>query len=260
VNAAGDVAWVAWPDATEPNPTGARIRYSSVASGVATAPITLAYTGNQGEGGQRMRISSDSDRIVFRDGPNDGSLIEVYDLGTMGATPVGQYNIFTTDGDQKAYHNGFSDDGNWDVTNMRSVAAGGTLSDLVLIDITNINAPVQTYLTGDGSGGAAPTVTRNDPSMDLIDADTAIVVWDEGGAIKGMYVSGLSVNAPVAGPQFNIADGPGLQYADVDYDSTVGAPLVAWMNGAGVQQYRYLPEPASLSLLALGGLALLRRR
>lgn len=258
VNANGDVVWIGWPDNTDPiDTTQARIRHANVAApGVIT---TLGYGANQGEGGQRMRISSDSDRVIWRDGPNDGSKISLYDLGDAA-----QYTVFLTDGDQKAYHNGLDDSGNWSVTNMRSAVDGTTNSDIVLLDLTNPNvlAPL-TYLTGDGSLGAAPTHVRNDPSMDMITNDMAIVVWGDNAsgsyAIKGMFVTGLSVNAPVAGPEFLITNSG--NFPDVDYDSAVGMPLVTWLIGGGATiGYRYIPEPATLALLGLGVLALARRR
>jgi hypothetical protein len=278
VNAYGDVVWVGWPEPTDPvDQTSARIRYANVgAPGVIT---TLAYTGNQGEGGQRMRLSSDSDRLAFRDAQNSGSgglSASLYDLGTIGPTPAGRYSTFTSDGDQRYYKSAIDDSGNWLVSNIRSVADNTSKSDVVLINLNAAIVPFpgpavvgagQTYLTGDGSGGLAPTHTRNDPSMDLINADTAIVVWGDNASgnynIKGMFVTGLAAGVPVPGKDFYITTGTrNRNNPDVDYCAANGQILVTWLaEGSPLQiEYTWIPEPASLSLLVLGGLALIRRR
>jgi hypothetical protein len=256
VNNNGDVIWGAWDNT---------VRHVNVSGGVA-GPMTTIVNTPLANPGWRMRLSRDSDRVAIRmDNSGPPSPIDVYDLGDAM-----QYNILTPAvlggalGTQKPYKAEISEDGNFVVSNVRYTGTGNNNSDIVLVDITNIAAPVQYNLTGDNA--TDPGFVRNDPAISMLDADTALLVWDENAAgnndVVGAFVTGLAPGgaAPTLGTQFTISE-LGIHAGENQHYADVSGLLVAWKNDStGEQQYRYIPEPASLSLLALGGLALLRRR
>jgi hypothetical protein len=248
VNSAGDVVWVGWADAADPNyPAAERIMHANANNpGVVSV---LAYTASQ-NGGQRLRISTDSDRLAFRV-MGDGSDLYVDDLSDATAYQVGAVDPLVN----KIFSPGISDDGNYLVANVRGGA--GTQSDIWMWDLSDILNPVITPLFGNTA------TTRNDPRMALLDANTAAVVWDENasGSYDVMYAIVDLTGTPTVVSTQLVAGGAGDQrFADITVDSQ-GNILVAWLDQAQNKvAYAYIPEPASLALLALGSLALIRRR
>lgn len=252
VNNAGDVVWQDWG-----NTDGSRgLMWSNVSSGTPTAPVQLVTVAAGSEGTTRARIATEARRVAYRPDNSAGQQLRVFDIATMTDNVV-----FQTNGDEKAYLPGIDDSGNWMVSNIRSIAVGGAYSDIYMFNITNLAAPTQTPLFGNRN------VIRNDPRMEVLNADEAIVVWDEsnnGGAsytIKYAFVNGLmSGNPQVISENYITMDPANRRFADVDVDD-MGNILVAWQNKtAGTIEYTYIPEPATLALLGLGVLALARRR
>jgi len=263
LNSAGDVLWQDWG-----NTDGvAGVMYSSVASGTPTAPVQLVTVPLGSAGTLRMRAATDSRRFAYRPDNAAGSSLFVYDLAVPSNTQV--FNQATDlDGAGravKAFLPGIDDTGNWMVSNMRPLATQpgevGQSSDIWLFNLNNLGAVTHVALSGNYAA------VRNDPRMQQLDADTAIVVWGEDPSntnstfrVKAAYVTGLS-STPVWGAPFQITDGTkNCNFPDVDVDEA-GRIVVAWSNATDATiEYTFIPEPASLGLLALGGLALLRRR
>lgn len=256
LNNAGDVVWVRWPGGA-----GEAIMYSNVSSGTPTPPVALISTPTAGQG-QRMRMSTDARRFAYRPLPS-GAEIRVYDLATSTDAAV-----ISVDGvNLKAFFSGIDDTGNWLTSNVRGPS--GQWSDIYLVDISNLGSPVVYPLFGNMSA------IREDPRFEQLDADTGIVVWDEDPTgsntlfnIRAAYVTGLT-STPTLGTPFDITTAlngvSNSRWADVDHYGA--GVIVAWQNvinaGAttgGQIEYTYIPEPASLTLLALGALALRRRR
>lgn len=272
VNNAGDVVWVRWPGGA-----GEAIMYSNVSSGTPTAPVALVSTPAGGQG-QRIRMSTDARRFAYRpenSGPG-GQTMWVYDLATAQNVKVFD-NTVTLDGTgraTKAFLSGIDDTGNWLVTNMRPVTLQGSeiaqSSDIWLINITNLNAPSYFPLFGNYAQ------VREDPRIELIDSDNALVVWNEGmngtnanWYIRGAWLNGLASNSPNVLSVIDITApvlGTGRRFADVDHMPN-GDLVVAWLrmlsgtsaDGAQIE-YTIVPEPATAILLSLGVLALVRRR
>jgi len=263
LNTAGDVVWQDWGN-TDGNPG---IMYSSVASGSATTPTQIVNVVAGSAGTVRTIMATDSRRFAYRPDNAAGSSLFVYDLANSSNTQVftAATDLDGTGRTMKAFLPGIDDSGNWMVSNMRPNPAGagevGQSSDIWLYNLNNLGAVTHVAMTGNYAA------VRNDPRMQQLDADTAIVVWGEDPSntnstfrVKAAYVTGLSTT-PVWGAAFAITDGTkNCNFPDVDVDEA-GRIVVAWTNATdSTIEYTLIPEPASLGLLALGGLALLRRR
>lgn len=249
VNDAGDVLWVGWVGTNE------TLYHANVSNPSVITPVAVVPGQS---GGTRPAISTDNDIAAWR---KDTGTIGGVAYGS-GAKTIGVYDLsagteknWVSNGDQKIYHMGIEDGGNWMVSNVRSIAAGGFGSDINLVNLQGASL-VATDLHNGGY-----QYERNDPEMEVIDADKAIVVWDEfvNGhyRIVGVVVSGLSTGTISKGTEFliNSSTTDDLRYADIDGN------LVAWKNmTTGAIEYAYIPEPATLALVGLGVLALARRR
>lgn len=250
VNSNGDVFWQGFT----PTADQRLLHMNLSAPGV----VNVLYPGSGGgnEFGSNPYAAKYSDRVVHLTITNNE--LRVYDLGD--ATDYVVWSAADTAANplyQGVRRTRISSDGNWGVFNNRLVAQTDQESDVFIGDFTNIASPVWTNLTNDG------TTRHDDPVIEKINADQALLVYavrDDGASkyrIEGAIVSGLASNAPVMGTPFVIAAD---DTANLVYPSTDGN-VIAWLNqGIGQVQYTYIPEPASLGLLALGSLALVRRR
>jgi len=164
VNDNGDVFWMQW------GTINAAVMHANVANPGVITQIGLSAPA---AGGARLTAATSSDRVAYRlDTPygSGADKIAVYDL-SMAA----QFTVFDSDGNQKLYHPAISDDGNWMAVNVRTVADGTQKSDLYLVNLNNLAAPVVTQLTNDLAW------VRNDPDIDIIDPDHGRICDRPGG-------------------------------------------------------------------------------
>jgi len=250
VNTNGDVVWTRWESGGQ---------YSLMYMNMANTSVQTSLTMNDNSS-MMPRISTESGRrITYSPNRYDH---RVYDLDTST-----DYLVYHDPGagvgspDANALRSRISDDGNWIVFNRRPSNETQKRADLILVDVTDPTTPSVHNLSNDAS------VIREDPVIEILDADTGIVVWGESAVPEGIYsikaavLTGLS-GTPVMGLPVTLAagdSGNGVRFPSIDGN------LVAWSYHWGdgatqTVQYMWIPEPAALTLLGLGSLALLRRR
>lgn len=194
---------------------------------------------------QHPRLSSESGRRLTYS-PSSTSH-GVFDLETMT-----DYVVYESASGENVLRSRISDDGNWIIANHRP--AGETLkrSDIVLINVTDLNKPVSFNLTKDAS------VVREDPNIEIVDSDSAVVVWgqdttpevEDSYDIYAAVLTGLSANTPVLGTPVMLAagdggDGRGNRFPVIDGD------IVAWSYHWGepnrqTVQYMSIAQPPSI--------------
>ncbi|MCC6230358.1 MAG: PEP-CTERM sorting domain-containing protein [Phycisphaerales bacterium] len=266
IDANGNALWVRWNDAV--GGTGFALMYQDLANNpggsptvlVSSDPLSPVYNAHFNDSACPNFADDGSGKIAWSS-TTAGKTHYVYDLNTMT-----NYAVYNNPAAGNLLRNRMSDDGNWIVWNERSAATQGTSnrSDIMLLNVSNPALPgVAINLTNDQAR------LREDPNIEIYGDNTAIIVWGERDSaqiagnyeIKGMVVSNLS-GTPTAGPIITLATevGRDLRYPDIDQN------MIAWArnpNAVSVEtytQYMLIPEPASLALLALGGMALIRRR
>lgn len=239
INADGDLVWVNFGGGGGDlaNLIWTNLKDPTVQTALETVP---------GSTSQHPRISTDSGRCITYS--PDGSTHRVFDLETMT-----DYLIYESTSGENVLRSRISDDGNWVIANHR--AAGETLkrSDLILISIADLNKPVSFNLTKNAS------VIREDPNIEIIDADTAIVVWGQDSTpetednydIYAATLTGLSAKAPVLATPVLLAAGDGgvgrgNRFPVIDGD------LVAWSYHWGdvasqTVQYMSIAAPVSVA-------------
>ena len=121
----------------------------------------------------------------------------------------------------------------------------GATSTLALTDIPYAEYDLYVYYNANQAGTIDFTIQGTSLSLTGLDTaagleDSAFVIADAGNSIPGNYVL------------FE-----GLTDLDVTLDATAVTNGYAYINGVQIVE---IPEPMTMSLLALGGLALLRRR
>lgn len=261
----GKAIWTRWNDAV--GGTGFALMYQDLANNpggsptvlVSSDPLSPVYNAQYNDS-SCPNIADDGSGKIAWSSTTAGKSHYIYDLNTMT-----NYTVYNNPAAGNVLRNRISDDGNWTVWNERGASTQGTSnrSDIMLLNVSNPGSPVVYNLTNDLAK------LREDPNIEIYGDNTAIIVWGERDSaqiagnyeIKGMVVSNLS-GTPTPGPIITLASevGRDLRYPDIDKN------LIAWArnpNAVNVEtytQYMLIPEPASLALLALGGLALIRRR
>jgi len=256
VNSLGDAVWVRW------NNPGFSIMYGDL-NNPGNPQIALPLTG----------VPTDSSCPNFADNArkfiySNATQHRLYDLATNT-----DYLIFDKGAStMNILRARIADDGNWAVTNTRPEGEGSKRANIILYDLRTPATPVRFNLTGvDTAGGA--TVIREDPTIEMIDADTAVIAWGQCTApegsniydIRAAVVTGLVAGTPVMGTPVIVAQSTAnLHFPEMDGNIITWVKDWAWLSGGGstasVVQYTFIPEPASLSLLLLGATAMRRRR
>ncbi len=252
IDAAGNAIWLHW------NNNGTYdVKWQNLVSNAAGPAVTAFTTPNDNSSINANLADGGSGRIAWS-GTTADKKHYVFDLGTST-----NYEVYSNPAAGNVVRARISDDGNWMVWNERSAATQGSSnkSDIVLLNVSDLNNPVSYNLTNDVA------FLREDPNIEVVDADTAVIVWGqrESAQVAGNYeiyaavVSGL-LTSPVMSTPFLIASEAGVDLRFPDMDGN----LIAWARNPGatgaMTQYMIIPEPASLGLLALGSLALVRCR
>ena len=170
---------------------------------------------------QHPRISTESGRRITYS-PSSTSH-RVFDLDTMT-----DHSVYESSTGENVLRSRISDDGNWVIANHRPAGETQKKSDIILMNVTDLEKPVFFNLTKD------PSVIREDPNIEIVDADIAIIVWDQdstpsaedGYDIYAAVVTGLSANSPVLGAPVLLAANDGASMGN--RFPVIDGDLVAW--------------------------------
>ena len=196
INTNGDLVWVDFG----PGTADVKLIWTNMKDPTVQVALPTVTGGTT----QHPRISTESGRRITYS--PSGTRHRVFALDTMT-----DYSIYESTTGENVLRSRISDDGNWVIANHRPAGESLKRSDLILINVTDLTKPVSFNLTKD------PTVIREDPNIEIVDADTAIVVWGQDSTpdtednydIYAAMVTGLSNNAPVLGTLVLLATGDG---------------------------------------------------
>ncbi len=214
INTNGDLVWVDF------GPGTADIKL--IWTNMKDPTVQIALPTATGGTSQHPRLSTESGRrIVYS--PSSTSH-RIFALDTMS-----DYSIYESTTGENVLRARISDDGNWVIANHRPADETLKRSDLILINVTDLTKPVSFNLTKD------PTVIREDPNIEIVDADSAIVVWGQDSTpdtednydIYAAVVTGLSQNTPVMGTPVLLAPGDGGAGRGNRFP-VIDATLLAW--------------------------------
>jgi hypothetical protein len=169
---------------------------------------------------QHPRISKDTRRRITYS--PSSTMHRVFDLETTT-----DYLVYESATGENVLRSRISDDGNWVIANQRPAGETQKRSDIFLFKIKDLATPVTYNLTKD------PTVIREDPNIEIVGPDTAIVVWGQDSTpaaednydIYGAVVTGLS-STPVLGTPVLLAAGDGV--FNGNRFPVIDGNLVAW--------------------------------
>jgi hypothetical protein len=230
INANGDLVWVNFISGT----SDATLVWANMADPAAQVVLPTELGGTS----QHPRISTESGRRITYS-PNS-TTHRVFDLNTMT-----DYLVYESTTGENVLRSRISDDGNWIIANHRP--AGETLkrSDIILVNVKDLERPVSSNLTKN------PSVIREDPNIEIMDADSAIVVWgqdstpevEDGYDIYAAVLTGLSTSNPVLGAPVLLAPNDGAQRGN--RFPVIDGDLVAWSyhwidTGSQTVQYMWI--------------------
>jgi len=262
VNSSGEAIWVHWGN-------GFDIMYANLNT-PAVPQVSIVNTGAGGDsdcpnwGDQSRRFTYSPDRYdhwVYD--TSTGQNVNVYNNPAIGG-PGPEVNVLRSR---------MSDDGNFIVWNERPYGEGQKRSNLMLQNVSNLAVPGPAINLTNDVVPMVSGVIREDPNIEIIDSNTAVIVWAECAApeagnlykIMAAIITNLST-VPVLGTPVLVAqDTTQLHFPDMDGNYITWNRGWDWTGaGNGLAQYdvqyTWIPEPATFSLLVLGGLALARRR